>query len=243
MNGLLAGRKTLVTGGTKGIGRAIVLAFAAAGADVVTCYHSDDAAAEALAMELKETGGDHHVMTADVGQEDEVARLAGEARTRFGRLDAVVHNAGQISHIPFAELPAAEWQRVLDTNLKGAYLLARETLPLLHEGSSVTAIGSRAATVGIPLRAHYTAAKSGLIGLIRSLARELGPRGIRCNVIAPGPIDTGGPVPPEVAERYKRLTSLGRLGTPEEVAGVAVFLASDLASLVTGETIHVDGGI
>jgi 3-oxoacyl-[acyl-carrier protein] reductase len=113
----------------------------------------------------------------------------------------------------------------------------------MGEGGSVINVGSRVATVGIPLRAHYTAAKAGLIGLTRSLAKELGPRGIRVNLIAPGPIETEAEVPAEVRRRYQKMIALGRLGRPEDIARVVLFLGSDLAAFVNGETINVDGGI
>jgi 3-oxoacyl-[acyl-carrier protein] reductase len=239
----LSGKKTLVTGGTRGIGRAIVLALAGAGARVVTCYRSDEEAADSLARELKETGGEHHVMKADMADPADIDRLVDEAGSRLGGLDVLVHNAGVISHVPFADLAPEEWHRVLNTNLTAGYLLARKALPLLSEGGSVVYIGSKVATVGVPLRVHYTAAKAGLIGLTRSLAKELGPRGIRVNVVAPGPVQTETPVSAEVLERYQRMIPLGRLGRPKEIAGAVLFLASDLSSFVHGETINVDGGI
>ncbi|MFG1706580.1 SDR family NAD(P)-dependent oxidoreductase [Nonomuraea sp. M3C6] len=239
----LAGKKAIVTGGTRGIGRAIVLALAQAGADVITCYRQEGEAADQLARELKELGDQHHVIKADVGKPEEIERLVEECRSRFGSLDVVVNNAGAISHIPFAELTVEEWRQVLDTNLTGAAFVVGKALPLLGEGASIINVGSRVATVGVPLRAHYTAAKAGLIGLTRSLAKELGPKGIRVNVVAPGPVETEMDIPAPVRERYQNLIALGRLGTSEEIANVVLFLASDLSSFVCGETIHVDGGI
>ena len=241
----LEGKNALVTGGSRGVGRGIVLALAQAGANVLTCYRQDAEAAQSLARELKETPGQHHVMQADVTQPDEVTELIGECRDRLGSLHVVVNNAGTISHVPFAELTLAEWHRVIDTNLTAAAQVIQQALPLLADGSSVIGIGSRVATVGIPLRAHYTAAKAGLIGLSRSLAKELGPRGIRVNVIAPGVIDTeeAKQLPAERREHYTRLAALGRLGRPDEVGAAVLFLASDESSYITGETLHVDGGI
>jgi 3-oxoacyl-[acyl-carrier protein] reductase len=238
-------KNVLVTGGTRGIGLAIVRALAASGANLVTCYRQDEEAAARLARELKETGGNHHVIRADVSDPEEAARLAAECRTRLVSLDVVVNNAAAISHIPFAELPLSEWRRVIDTNLTGAAQVIQLTLPLMSRGGSIINIGSRVATVGIPMRAHYTAAKAGLIGLSRSLCKELGPAGIRVNVVAPGVVATedAANLPEEVLARYRSITALGRLGQPEEIAGVVLFLASDLSGYVTGETIHVDGGI
>jgi 3-oxoacyl-[acyl-carrier protein] reductase len=247
----LEGRNALVTGGTRGIGEAVSLGLARAGARVTACYRSDEAAAEALARALKEIGGDHRVVRADVSRPDEVDRLVAETEAAFGHLHVVVHNAGVISHVPFAELPPEEWHRVLDTNLTAAYLLIRRALPILEDGASVIGIGSRAAVVGVPLRAHYAAAKSGLVGLFRSLAKELGPR-VRCNVVAPGIIETDDPARMDPAayaamqERlaaYRQRTPLGRLGRPEDVANVVLFLAGDLSAYMTGATVDVDGGL
>jgi len=237
------GKRALVTGGTRGIGRGIVLALAAAGMDVLACHRQEGEPAESLGRELKETGGDHHLVRADVTRQDDVDRLVAICGERYGHLDLVVNNAGVISHVPFAELEVQEWHRVVDTNLTACFRVIRGVLPLLPEGASVVNVGSRVATVGIPLRAHYTAAKAGLIGMTRSLAKELGPRGIRVNIVAPGPIETEEEVPAAVRERYAQMVALGRLGRPAEIAGPVLFLASGLSTFVTGETIHVDGGI
>jgi 3-oxoacyl-[acyl-carrier protein] reductase len=241
----LAGKTALVTGGTRGVGLGIVLALAQAGANVVTCYRQDTEAADALARELKATSGDQLLVQADVTAPGAIADLVGQARERFGSLQIVVNNAGAISHVPFAELSLAEWHRVIDTNLTAAAEVIQQTLPLLSGGGSIINVGSRVATVGIPLRAHYTAAKAGLIGLTRSLAKEFGPIGIRVNLVAPGVIETeeARQLPAERREHYTRLAALGRLGQPEEVGAAVVFLASDESSYITGEILHVDGGI
>jgi 3-oxoacyl-[acyl-carrier protein] reductase len=240
----LNGRRILLTGGTRGIGKGLALGFARSGGRVLTCYRGDEDAAVATATELKEIGEGHLVIRADVSGEDGIAELARVSREQFGGLDTVVHCAGTISHVPFGELSQAEWNRVLDTNLTAAYRLVQATLPLLGPGSSVVLVGSRSATAGIPLRAHYTAAKAALVGLARSLAKELGPAGIRVNVVAPGVIDSDeAPLPAPVRDRYQGLTALGRLGRASEVAGAVLFLASDLSSYVTGEVLNVDGGI
>ena len=245
----LKGTKALVTGGTRGVGRGIVLALARAGADVITCYRQESDAVGSLERELKEIGGDHHLVRADLAEPEEIASLLGECTTRFGRLDTVVNNAGAISHIPYGDLPLDEWQRVINTNLTATHLVIQHALPLLGEGSSVISIGSKVAEVGIPMRAHYTASKAALVGLTRSLAKELGAKGIRVNVLALGVIQTEAmeALPAEQAEamreRYSEKTALGRLGVPDEVGGAVLFLASPLSRYVTGATIHVDGGI
>ncbi|MCW7945629.1 short-chain dehydrogenase [Streptomyces hygroscopicus] len=245
----LQGKKALVTGGTRGVGRGVVLALARAGVDVVTCYQRESDYVASLEAELKETGGDHAVVRADLTEPSDVAGLLEQVKDRHGRLDLLVNNAGAISHIPYAELPLEEFQRIFTTNVTGAHLVIQNALPLLGAGSSVVSIGSRAVEAGIPLRAHYTATKAALVGLNRSLAKEFGPKGIRFNVIALGVIETENfhALPEEqrtlMAERYGAKTALGRLGTPDEVAGAVLWLASDLSRYVTGNVIGVDGGI
>jgi 3-oxoacyl-[acyl-carrier protein] reductase len=218
----------------------------------VACWREDAEAADSLLRELKATDGDHHLVRADVAAPEQVAHLLTECGRWLGALDVLVHNAGLISHVPFGELPGAEWHRVVDSNLTAAFLLSQRALPLLHDGSSIVYIGSKVAALGIPLRAHYTAAKAGLGGLARSLAKELGPQGIRVNVVAPGVVDTADEArisPNDWAQMQKRLAQyrkrvpLGRLGRAEDVAHVVLFLASDLACFVTGQTVNVDGGM
>jgi 3-oxoacyl-[acyl-carrier protein] reductase len=139
----LEGAKTLVTGGTRGVGRGIVLSLARAGADVITCYRQDGEAATSLERELKETAGQHHLVRADVAEPAEITTLIEECASRFGRLNAIINNAGVISHIPYAELPLAEWQRIVNVNLTAAHLVIQQSLPLLEDGASVINIGSR----------------------------------------------------------------------------------------------------
>lgn len=245
----VSGKAALVTGGTRGIGRGIALALAQAGANVVTCGRTGGEHADALARELKETGGDHAVVQADVADPVAVGQLIAECRSRYAGLDIVVSNAGVISHVPFSQLTLEQWREVIDSNLTGAFLVTQAALPLLRPGASVIYVGSRAAQAGIPQRSHYTAAKAGLVGLTRSLARELGGQGIRVNVVAPGVIDTDveRKLPPQVraemGKRYGALTALGRVGEIDEIAGAVLFLASSDSGYVTGETLNVDGGI
>ncbi|MGW6705033.1 SDR family NAD(P)-dependent oxidoreductase [Streptomyces sp. NPDC054956] len=246
----LRGKKALVTGGTRGVGRGVVLALAHAGVDVITCYQRESDFVTSLESELKEIGGNHHVLRADLSQPEEIAGLLQQVgELTGGRLDLLVNNAGAISHIPYKDLPLDEWNRILATNITGAHLVIQHALPLLGEGSSVVSIGSRAVDAGIPLRAHYTTTKAALVGLNRSLAKEFGSQGIRFNVVALGVIETENfyAMPADqqklMSERYGAKTALGRLGTPDEVAGAILWLASDLSRYVTGNTIGVDGGI
>jgi 3-oxoacyl-[acyl-carrier protein] reductase len=245
----LAGKKALVTGGTRGIGRAISLSLAQAGAEVVAAYRQDAEAAGWLRKELTRYPGTHAVVAADVANEVDVERVVRTCDELWGSLDVVVNNAGSISHVAFGELPLAEWHAVVDASLTGTYLVTKAALSLLRDGGSVINIGSRGAAAGLPERGHYTAAKAGLVGLTRSLCKELGSRGIRVNVVAPGVVQTEEWARTDaervaaLQHRYRTLTALGRLGHADEVANVVVFLASDLSSYVTGETINVDGGI
>ncbi|MFC5723789.1 SDR family NAD(P)-dependent oxidoreductase [Streptomyces gamaensis] len=245
----LNGRKALVTGGTRGIGRAVVRALARAGADVVTCHRQDGDAVASLERELKETGGNHRVLRADLADPAQVERFVRQGVETLGRIDIVVNNAGVISHVPYGELPLAEWRRILDVDLTAAHLVIQHALPHLGERASVISIGSKSSEVGIPQRAHYTAAKAALRGLTRSLAKEFGGTGLRFNVLAAGVIETEAlaAMKPEQAallrERYSAKTALGRLGRTEEVADAVLWLASDLSSYVTGSVLAVDGGI
>jgi 3-oxoacyl-[acyl-carrier protein] reductase len=245
----LKGKKALVTGGTRGVGRGIVLTLARHGVDVVTCYRQESEEVSSLERELKQIGGQHHVLRADVSEPERVAGLLAECGSLFGHLDVVVNNAAAISHVPYGKLALTEWQRIIDTNLTGAHLVIQHALPLLGSGSSVISIGSKSVEVGIPLRAHYTATKAALQGLNRTLAKEFGAQGIRFNVLSLGMVHTEAidAMPEEQREqmikRYSQMIALGRLAEPEEVADTVLWLASDLSRYVTGSVIHVDGGI
>ncbi|MEV4173364.1 MULTISPECIES: SDR family NAD(P)-dependent oxidoreductase [unclassified Nonomuraea] len=250
MSQQLSGKTVLVTGGSRGIGREITLGVARAGANVVSCYRQEGEHIEHLAGELKNIPGDHQLVRADVTVPAEVEQLVAGVRDGYGALHGIVHNAGVISHVPFGQLPLDEWHRVVDTSLTAAYLVINRALPLLSEGSSVVAIGSRVATVGIPLRSHYTAAKSALIGLVRGLTKELGPSGIRVNLVSPGMIETpeaAAKLSPEqrraYEERYADIIAMGRFGRPQDIAEAVLFLLSDRSAYITGENINVDGGI
>lgn len=241
----VVGRNVLVSGGVRGLGRGIVLAFARAGANVVTCYRQESAAVDSLVHELKQTSGTHHVMRADVAVPADLDGLLEETRRRLGSLDTVVSNAGMITFSPVDALPLDTWERTVATNLTGAFGLVQRSLPLLSAGSSIVVIGSRVATAGMAGAAHYLASKAGLAGLTRALCKELGPRGIRVNLVAPGVIETEATVdlPMDRRTRHEVMSPLNRLGTVDEIAGAVLFLASDLAGFITGETLNVDGGV
>lgn len=240
----LAGQQALVTGGTRGIGRAIALALANWGAEVTACYRTDAVAAKEFADELADTAGGGQVVQADLTRPDEVTALFSQLRERGG-LDIVVSNAGIDAVLPFTEVSELDWEHVLDTNLSTVYRVSRAAGTLLRRGGRMVLIGSAAASRGVAGRGHYGAAKTGLIGLTRALAKEWGPRQIRVNLVSPGIIATepDAGLPPFVRDQITRSTALGRLGEPAEVAGVVCYLASDLSAYVTGINLTVDGGI
>ena len=241
----LTGRRALVTGGSRGIGRAVVLALARQGAAVAACYHRESDAVAELASDLEQQGQGCFVLQAVVSDEQHVAALADAVRERLGQVDVLVNNAGVVSHMTLGDLGLDEWRRVIDTNLTSIYLVTRSVLDLIPAGGSVVNVTSGVALRGMPARTHYTASKAGIIGFTRSLAKEVGPRGIRANCVAPGIIETDqvSGLTPEQRTRYENLAALGRLGLPNDVADVVVFLASDLSRFVSGQTITVDGGI
>lgn len=241
----LAGKRALVTGGSRGIGRAISIALARQGVSVAACFNRESNDVASLAAELERAGSGSHTAQVDVSDEGSVGRLVGDVRKRFGQIDVLVNNAGVVSHRPLAQLDLAEWRRIIDTNLTSLYLVTKGVVDAMPAGGSVINVGSAVALRGMLGRAHYASSKAGAIGFTRALCKELGPRDIRVNLIAPGIIETdqAGGLTPEARVRYTGLTALGRLGAPDDIAGVALFLASDLSRYVSGMTINVDGGI
>lgn len=241
----LKGKRVLVTGGTQGIGKVTTLAFARAGAQVITCHRTSGEAAEGLARDLKELGEVHRVVQTDVTCSEDVARLVDVCQKVLGGLDALVNNVGVDGQVMFGELAEEEWHRVVDHNVTAAYLVSRAALGLLADGASVVNIGSSVALRGRVAGVHYTASKAALIGFTRALCKELGPRRIRVNTVAPGLTETepGAGMPPTVVERIVGMTALGRICQPEDVAGAVLFLAGDTSRYISGATLNVDGGV
>jgi 3-oxoacyl-[acyl-carrier protein] reductase len=245
MNGDITGKRVLVTGGTRGIGRAIVMAFAEGGATVYTCGRAESAASSQLRGALGKLSDAHVVDSADLGVRTECRSLVDRAVKTLDQLDVVVNNAGAISHHTIDELDGDEWSRVIDVNLTGTYEITKAALPFMPAGGSIINVASALAMVGMVARTHYTASKAAVIGFTRSLCKEVGPRGIRANVVSPGIVETDqvAGLPAEARKRYEQLSALKRLGAPGDVADVVLFLASDMSRYVTGQTIVVDGGI
>ncbi|CAM3691170.1 SDR family oxidoreductase [Kibdelosporangium persicum] len=241
----LRGKRVLVTGGTKGIGRATTLAFARAGSRVITCHHSADEAAESLSRQLKTLGDEHRVVRADATNRPEVERLAEVVRTEFDKLDVLVNNVGVDGGVPFGHIDDDEWHRLIDHNLTTAFLVTQAMLDLLTDGASIVNVGSSVALRGRVNGVHYTASKAALLGFTRGLCKEVGPRGIRVNIVAPGLTETepGAGLPPQAVERIVGMTALGRICQPEDVAGAVLFLAGDTARYISGATLNVDGGV
>ncbi|GAA3564146.1 SDR family NAD(P)-dependent oxidoreductase [Amycolatopsis ultiminotia] len=241
----LSNKRALVTGGTKGIGRAIALALARGGATVVACYHSDEASAAELARELKEHGDGHQVRRADVTDSGEVESLLAGVRDTLGGLDVLVNNVGVDGVAWFSELSQAEWTRVMTHNVDSAFVVTQAALELLSDGSSIVNVGSSVALRGRARGVHYTTSKAALIGFTRALAKDVGERGIRVNLVAPGLTETepGAGLPAHMVERIVGMTALKRLGQPEDVAEAVAFLAGDASRYVTGATLTVDGGV
>ena len=238
----LSGRRALVTGGSRGIGRAACLGFARAGADVVVHYRSDESAALAVADEIRSLGRRAEVVRADVTKPDEVRRML----SGLDRLHVLFNNAGIYPPGTLESLTVEEWDRVFAVNARGPFLVTQAALPLLAaaDEARVINIGTVMTHRGGPGNLHYVAAKSSLIGFTRVLARELAPRGITVNIVVPSMVET------ETAERdYPGVSdaivadqAIRRYQQPEDLVGLLVFLASRESAFITGQTILADGG-
>ena len=243
----LAGRLILVTGASRGIGAAIAVAAARAGADVAVAYLRESEAADAVAGEVRALGRRAATFEADlsdpVGARAMVARVIEE----MGPVHGLVNNAGIMPQSPFLEISDAEWAEVLATDLTAAFACSQAVLPgMLDQGSgSIVMLSSRLGQIGFAGVAHYSAAKAGLIALAKSIAREFGQRGIRANAVAPGVVvtDMGAQVMDgEVGRRRLAELPLGRFGTPQEIADAVVFLLSDASTLFLGQTLNPNSG-
>ena len=241
----LAGQTALVTGGGRGIGKAIALALAEAGAEVVVNYSSSAAAAEAVVETLKSSGGQAYAVQANVAIEAEVDGLIKTVLERSGRLDVLVNNAGITRDGLLMRMKTPDWQSVIDLNLTGVFLCSRAVArPMLKQKSGrIINITSVVGLMGNAGQANYAAAKAGVIGLTRSTAKELASRGITVNAVAPGFIATDMTKDLD-ADAILKDIPLGQFGTQEQVAGAVRFLAADpAAAYITGQVLQVDGGM
>jgi len=241
------GSVALVTGASRGIGRAAAVALARAGHAVAVGYRSDEDAAEELAAKVRAEGMQAMALSIDVSVEAAVDRAFDEIEREIGSVQVLVNNAGFIKDGLAVKYPTSTWQATVDINLTGAFFCCRRALPkmLRARWGRIVNVASAVALRGNAGQVAYAASKTGLVGLTRSLAREVGSRGITVNVVCPGFVDTRMTerTDDEVRNRYIELTPVGRVGTPEEVAAVIGFLAGADASYVNGAVIAVDGGL
>ncbi|MBR0667046.1 SDR family oxidoreductase [Roseomonas hellenica] len=246
MTGALQGKVALVTGAGKNIGRAIALSLARDGATVVVNGRADRAAVEAVVDEIRAAGGQAIAGIADISDPQAVAAMVESIAGELGGIDIAVTNAGLRRQTPFLDMAFEEWREILSVALDGAFLVAKAVAPQMirRGGGAIIGLSGISTHVGTPNRAHVSASKSGLEGLMRALAVELAPHDIRCNCVAPGAVDTtrgasAGAMPKSLRESG---VPLQRKATVEEIAAMVRFLAGPEGGYVTGQTIHVNGG-
>jgi len=247
--GKLEGKVAIVTGASKGIGASIAKHLAESGAAVVVNYASSKEGADRVVGEIEGKGGRAVAVQADMAKADDVERLFSDAKTAFGRLDIVVNNAGVYEFMPLEQITEAHFHRQFDVNVLGLLLAAKEAVKHFGvEGGSIVNISSVASTAAPPNASVYSATKAAVDAVTRSLAKELGPRRIRVNAINPGMVETegfrtAGLEESDFRKQVEAQTPLGRIGRPQDIAPAAVFLASEDAAWITGETLHISGGM
>lgn len=244
---LLAGKVAIITGASRGIGKAIATHFVAQGATVAFTYHSSEEKARALEAELTAQGGTARGFRSDASQVTEAESLVEQVLTAFGRVDIVVNNAGITDDTLLMRMSEDQWDRVLEVNLKSVFALTKAVLkPMLKARSgSIINVSSVVGVQGNAGQTNYAASKAGILGFTKSVALELGSRNIRCNAIAPGFIETEmtAALDPATVQGWRDAIPLKRGGTPDDVAQLCVFLGSDMSSYITGQTIRIDGGM
>ncbi len=245
--GLLEGKVAIVTGATRGIGRAIALKYASEGADVAFTYRSQHEAAASLVEELEALGVRTKAYASDAASFDDAHTVVDDVRESFGHIDILVCNAGVTRDGLMMRMSEDQWDTVIDTNLKSAFNFVHACTPVMarQRGGSIICMSSVVGLSGNAGQCNYAASKAGLVGLVKSIAKEMGPRGIRANCIAPGFIatDMTAALPDATRSEWEKQIPLRRGGTPDDVAGVALFLASDLAGYVTGQVVSCCGGM
>ena len=240
-------RVVLVTGAQQGIGEAMAIAFAAAGHDVAVNWLDNAAAAEAVAERVRGLGRRALTVRADVARLEQITGMVKTTLDGLGRLDVLVNNAGVFPRVPFLDMTEADWDLVVDINLKGSAFCAQaaaRAMVAAGRGGSIINLSSRS-LAGSVLGVHYSATKAGVVGLTRAMALALAPHGIRVNAIAPGLTDTAQPRYGNTEAELQdmaRAVPLGRMGTPADIAALGVFLASDAAGYITGQVHHINGG-
>jgi 3-oxoacyl-[acyl-carrier protein] reductase len=243
----LSGRAAIVTGGSRGIGRAIAIALAECGARVAVSYVANAAAAEESASLVRSQGSECITVQADVRRVEDVRRLVDETVKAFGKVDILVNNAGITRDNLLLRMSEEDWDDVVQTDLRSAFLCSRAALrPMIRQRwGRIISVGSVAAMVGNAGQTNYAAAKAGLIGFTKALAKEVASRGITANVIAPGFVETGATENLTDAQRQAiiGLVPLGRAARPEEIGPAVAFLASEEASYITGHVLTIDGGL
>ncbi len=241
------GQVVLVTGGSRGIGRATAAAFGRAGAQVALTYRSQKSDADAVVQEIVDGGGEAFALQADITDPAASAAIVDAVVKRWGRLDVLVNNAGITRDTLVMRMSEADWDVVIQTNLRGPFLTSKAALrPMLKQRyGRIVNVSSIAGVAGNAGQANYSAAKAGLIGLTKALAKEVGSRNITVNAVAPGFITTDltKDLPSELLERARLAAATQRIGTPEDVAPAIVFLASKEASYITGQVLGIDGGL
>ncbi|MCY4464179.1 MAG: 3-oxoacyl-[acyl-carrier-protein] reductase [Chloroflexi bacterium] len=242
-----AGKTALVTGGGRGIGRAICLELAMGGATVLVNFNRSAEAAEAVVAAITAHGGEASALQADVSDEAQVAELFKQARALTGSLDILVNNAGMTRDNVIMMMKSADFDDVLATNLRSCWLCCKAAARLMmrKRSGSIVNITSVVGIAGNGGQTNYAASKAGIIGLTKSLAKELAVRGVRVNAVAPGFVETAmtADLSPELKQSALGAIPLGRLGAPEDIANAVAFLASDRAAYITGQTLVVDGGM